>query len=140
MWVKAPHSRCTTKFNRGRVTGVISPQPFLVDGIPRHVKDLCPRFSFTAPEKDSDGTYESDNASESGAENLLFDGESAESDGPPKRKPKQSSPPRPCEGVPVKNDCHQVATFVIRISGGGVTNIMTCCRIPALVKCTSKAA
>ena len=46
------------------------------------MKDLHPRFSFMVPEKDSDSTSESDNASESGAESLLFDGESAESDGP----------------------------------------------------------
>ena len=118
MWVKAPHRRCTTKFNRGRVMGGISPQSLLVDGIPRHVKELRPRFSFTAPEKDSDSTSESDNASESGAESLLFDGESAESDGPLQEEAEAEAPPRPCERVPVKNDRHQVVTFVIRRSGG----------------------
>ena len=92
VWVKAPHSRCTTKFNRGRVTGMISLQSLLVDGIPRHVKDLRPRFSFTTPEKDSDSSSESDNASESGAESLLFDGESEESDSPPQEEAEAESP------------------------------------------------
>ena len=95
VWVKAPHNRCTTKFNRGRVTGMISPQSLLVDGIPRHVKDLRPRFSFTAPEIDSDSTSESDNTSENGAESLLFDEESAESDDPPQEEAEAESPSLP---------------------------------------------
>ena len=95
VWVKAPHSWCTTKFNRGRVMGMISPQSLLVDGIPCHVKDLRPRFSFTAPEKDSNSTSESDNASESRAESLLVDGESAESNGPPQEEAKAESPSLP---------------------------------------------
>ena len=95
VWVKAPHSQCTTKFNRGRVTGMISPQSLLVDGIPRHVKYLRLRFSFTAPEKDSDSASESDNASEGGAESLLFDEESTESDGPPQEEAEAESPSPP---------------------------------------------
>ena len=90
--------QCTTqsvyyKFNRGRVTGMIS--LLLVDRIPHHVKDLCPRFSFTVPEKDSDRTSKSNNASQSGAESLLFDRESAESDDPPQEEAEAESPSPP---------------------------------------------
>ena len=102
MWVKAPHSQCTTKFNSGQMTGMISPQSLLVDGIPRHVKDLYPRFSFTVSEKDSDNTSESDNVSESGAESLLFDKESAESDDPPHEEAKAESP-----FLPLRRSTHQ---------------------------------
>ena len=42
MWVKVPQSWCTTKFSNGEVTKIINPQLILVDGIPRHVKDLQP--------------------------------------------------------------------------------------------------
>ena len=44
----------------------------------------------------------------------------------PKRKPKQSPPTHLRKEVPIKNDCHQVGTLVIRRSGGGVTKIMIC--------------
>ena len=91
-WVKVPYSWCTTKFNRGWVTGMISPQSLLVDGILHHIKDIRPCFRFTAPEKDSDSTSESDNALESGAESLLFDRESAESYGPPQKEAEAESP------------------------------------------------
>ena len=77
--------------------GIISPQSLLVDGIPHHVKDLRSRFSFTAPEKDSNSTSESDNASESRAESLLVDGESAESSGPPQEEAKAESPSPPLQ-------------------------------------------
>ena len=95
VWVKVPHNWCTTKFNSGQVMGMISPQSLLVDRIPRHVKDLCPHFSFTAPEKDSDSTSKSNNAFESRAESLLFDGESADSDDPPQEEAKAESPTLP---------------------------------------------
>ena len=57
------------------MTRMISPQSFLVDGVPRHVKDLRPRFILTASEDDSE------NRSESGEESLMLDG-SEESDDP----------------------------------------------------------
>ena len=44
---------------------------------------------------------------------------------PLKRKPKQSPPLRPYEEAPVKNDLHQVATFVIWRLGEGITKILT---------------
>ena len=114
VWVKVPHSWCTTKFNRGRVTGMISPQSLLVDGIPRHMKDLRPHFSFTVPEKTPivhlkvimrlRVEQKVRNLTEK-MQNLTVH---------PKRKLKQSPPPRPCEEVPIKNDHYQVATFEIR--------------------------
>ena len=78
MWFKTAPNRCTTKFGKGRVTEVISPQSVLVDGVPRHVKDLLPRHSVTSLEEDSDATH-----SESEAESLLCDTEDTESDDSP---------------------------------------------------------
>ena len=40
VWVKIPHGRCTTQFGKGTITGVYSPHSVLVDGTPRHVKDV----------------------------------------------------------------------------------------------------
>ena len=42
VWVKIPHGRCTTQFRKGTITGVYSPHSVLVDGTPRHVKDVRP--------------------------------------------------------------------------------------------------
>ena len=78
MWFKTAKNRCTTKFGKGRVTEVISPQSVLVDGVPRHVKDLRLRHSVTSLEEDSDSTL-----SESEAKNLLCDTEDTESDNSP---------------------------------------------------------
>ena len=40
VWVKLPHGRCTTQFGKGTITGVYSPHSVLVDGTPRHIKDV----------------------------------------------------------------------------------------------------
>ena len=40
VWVKPPDCRCTTRFRKGQVEEVISPQTVLVNGTPCHVKDL----------------------------------------------------------------------------------------------------
>ena len=75
VWVKAPQNRCTTKFSKGEVTKIISPQSILVDGIPCHVKDLRLRHFVITPEEDSDSTT----TSERKAESLLQDdGEDSE--------------------------------------------------------------
>ena len=74
MWFKMAQNRCTTKFGKSRVTEVISPKSILVDGVPRHIKDLRPRHSVTSLEEDSDGT-----PSKSEAESLLCDTESDDS-------------------------------------------------------------
>ena len=42
VWVKIPHGRCTTQFGKGTIMGVYSPHSVLVDGTPRHVKDVRP--------------------------------------------------------------------------------------------------
>ena len=42
VWVKIPQGRCTTQFGKGTITGVYSPHSVLVDGTPRHVKDVRP--------------------------------------------------------------------------------------------------
>ena len=43
VWVKPPCYRCMSKFQEGTVTEVISPQTFIVNGVPCHVKDVQPR-------------------------------------------------------------------------------------------------
>ena len=40
--IKPPGSRCPTKFKLGRVTCVVSHHSVEVNGIRRHIKDLCP--------------------------------------------------------------------------------------------------
>ena len=42
VWVKILHGQCTTQFGKGTITGVYSPHSVLVDGIPRHIKDVHP--------------------------------------------------------------------------------------------------
>ena len=95
MWFKTSQNRCTTKFDNGRVTEVISPQSVLVDGVPHHVKDLRPRHSVTSLEEDSDGT-----PSESEAESLLCDTEDTESDDSPEEGAVAEPPPVPlCRSI-----------------------------------------
>ncbi|XP_043247110.1 uncharacterized protein LOC122394343 [Amphibalanus amphitrite] len=40
VWVKPPGARCTTRWSTGQVTGVVSGNTVLVDGVPRHVLDV----------------------------------------------------------------------------------------------------
>ena len=40
VWVKPPKVRCTSKWNRGTVTGVNSINNVEIDGMPRHVLDI----------------------------------------------------------------------------------------------------
>ena len=42
VWVKRPRGQCTTQFKKRKVTKVYSPHSVLVDGVPRHVKDIHP--------------------------------------------------------------------------------------------------
>ena len=90
VWFKTAPNRCTTKFGKGRVTEVISPQSILVDGIPRHVKDLRLQHGVTSLEEDSDGT-----PSESKAESLLCDTKDTESDDSPEEGAMAEPPPVP---------------------------------------------
>ena len=45
VWVKLPNSRCTTSFQRGQITGIVSEQAVLVNGTPRHVRDIWPALN-----------------------------------------------------------------------------------------------
>ena len=42
VWVKPPNARCTTKWNKGRVTKVCSANNIEVNDMPRHVLDIRP--------------------------------------------------------------------------------------------------
>ena len=86
VWFKMAQNRCTTKFHKGQVTEVISPQSVLVDGVPRHVKDLRPWHSLTSLKEDSDGTP---------SESLLCDTEDTESDDLPEEGVVVEPPPVP---------------------------------------------
>ena len=44
VWIKSPHGRCTTQFDRGTVMRIYSPLSVCVDGIPHHVKDVHPVY------------------------------------------------------------------------------------------------
>ena len=65
VWVKIPHGRCTTQFGKGTVTGVYSPHSVLVDGTPRHVKDV-------RPVRGADATYCSSASSDNEAPMLYL--------------------------------------------------------------------
>ena len=54
--VKPPDCRCTTRFYREQVDGVISPQTVLVNGTPRYVKDLRRRDESIVTEEDESDT------------------------------------------------------------------------------------
>ncbi len=78
------------KFGKGWVAEVISPQSVVVNGVPRHVKDLCPRHIVASLEEDPDCT-----PSESESESLLCDTEDTESDGLPEEGAVAEPPPVP---------------------------------------------
>ena len=40
VWVKPPGGRCDRQYEKGEVTGIVSPQAVEVDGVARHVRDL----------------------------------------------------------------------------------------------------
>ena len=105
VWFKTAQNRCTTKFGKGRVTEVISPQSVLVDGVLRYIKDLRPPHSVTSLEEDSDGT-----PSESEAESLLCDTEDRESDDSPEEGAVAEPPPVPLRRSTWRKrsppDCH----------------------------------
>ena len=45
VWMKPSNSRGTTSFRRGQITGIVSEQAVLVDGTPRHVRDIRPALN-----------------------------------------------------------------------------------------------
>jgi len=44
VWYKPPGSRCDTRFTRGTVSKVMSDVVVEVNGMPRHIRDLCRRM------------------------------------------------------------------------------------------------
>ena len=88
VWFKMVQNQCTTKFGKGQVIEVISPQSVLVDRVPRYIKDMRPQHSVTLLEEDSDGI-----PSESEAESLLCDTEDTESDDSPEEEAVAEPPP-----------------------------------------------
>ena len=55
VWVKPGQTRCTTKWNRGKVTAINSTNNISVDGMPRHVLDLRRVYDFYENEIAEDG-------------------------------------------------------------------------------------
>ena len=71
VWVKTPHGRCSMQFKKGMVTGIYSPHSVLINGIPRHIRDLRTRHrSVTSEDDGSNGSSESDSSTP-----LLYDTE-----------------------------------------------------------------
>ena len=54
--VKPPRYRCTSKFQEGMVTEVISPPTVIVNGVPHHVKDMRPRTNAIPSSRTDDET------------------------------------------------------------------------------------
>ena len=57
VWMKTPNGWCTSPYTHGCVTGVISPQNILVDGMPCHVRDMCPVIGLNYPKSGSDSKF-----------------------------------------------------------------------------------
>ena len=62
VWMKTPNRRCTSPYARGRVTGGISSQNVLVNGMPRHVRDLRPVIGLDTSEGGSDSELSTQSA------------------------------------------------------------------------------
>ena len=60
VWVKPPNSRCTTRFRRGKITGIVSEQAVLVDGTPCHVRDIRPALNTNPLASSSSGESSND--------------------------------------------------------------------------------
>ena len=88
VWVRTPHSRCTDRSKTGHVTGLGGPQSVLVDGTPRHIKDLRP-FLGSPPTSDED-----DSDSSTGSARLIRIGPA------PPAKPSNASSPETTGGAP----------------------------------------
>ena len=54
-------TQCSTQFKKGMVMGIYSPHSVLINGIPRHIRDLRPRHrSVTSEDDGSNSSFESD--------------------------------------------------------------------------------
>ena len=58
VWVKPPHARCTTQWDKGLVTEINSRNNVSVDGMPRHILDLRSVVSDEEPVEESLGSPE----------------------------------------------------------------------------------
>ena len=79
-----------------------------MDGVPHHIKDLCPQHSVTSLEEDSDGT-----PSKSKAESQLCDTEDTESDDLPEEGAMVEPPLCVCIEALGESGSRQTSTFVI---------------------------
>ena len=62
IWMKTPNGRCTSPDTRGSVTGVINPHNVLVNGMPRHVRDLRSVINLNTLESVSDNELSTQSA------------------------------------------------------------------------------
>ena len=105
VWFNTVQNQWATKFSKGRVTKVISPQSILADGISCHLKDLRSRHSVISLKENFDGT-----PSKSKTESLLCDTEDTESDNSPEEGAMAEPPPVPLRRSTRRKqlppDCH----------------------------------
>ena len=62
VWVKIPNGQCTSPYTHWHVTVVISLQNVLVDGMPRHIRDLRPIMGSNTFESRSDSELSTQSA------------------------------------------------------------------------------
>ena len=62
VWMKTLTEQYTSPYTHGRVTSVISPQNVLVNGMPRHVRDLCLVIGLNTSESGSDSKLSTQSA------------------------------------------------------------------------------
>ena len=58
VWVKPPHARCTSHWQKGIVTGINSKNNVSVDGMPRHILDIRRVIYPLDDSKDNEGEQE----------------------------------------------------------------------------------
>ena len=122
VWVKPPCYWCTSKFQEGTVTEVISPQTVIVDGVPRHVKDVRPRTNATPSDGTDDETSDDTGYITTPGRQAAQNGETSEP--PLRRSTRGRLPTRPClccdqgSGGSVENTSEAV----------GVTSLRQYCR------------
>ena len=94
VWVKPPCYRCTSKFQEGTVTEVISPQTVIVDGVPRHVKDVRHRTNVIPSGGTDDETSDDTGYITTPGRQAAQNGETSEP--PLRRSTRGRLPTRPC--------------------------------------------
>ena len=94
VWVKPPRYRCTSKFQEGTVTEVIIQQTIIVDGVPRHVKDVRPRTNAIPSGGTDDETSDDTGYITMPGRQAAQNGETSEP--PLRRGTRRRLPTRPC--------------------------------------------